>query len=225
MSRRQTAGHDKPEPAVVMLSAFQRPTYLEHQPATRLDTLRTGDLVLFSGRTLAARLVQAWTGSYWSHVGIVIRLPEYGNAPLLWEVTRASCVADIRHGELLDGVQLVLLADKLASYPGEVAVRRLIGVENGHRRYRRMRPLLHEWGALPYCDFVSKQIRAWWRGREAVPFRQGGFCSEFVAEVYKRLHLLPEDKHSIDYVPRDFGPESSLSLLRGSLSPAVVLVP
>lgn len=208
-----------------MLSAFQRPTYLEHQPATRLDTLRTGDLVLFSGRTLAARLVQAWTGSYWSHVGIVIRLPEYGHAPLLWEVTRASCVADIRHGELLDGVQLVLLADKLASYPGEVAVRRLIGIENGHRRYRRMRPLLHEWGALPYCNFVSKQVRAWWRGREAVPFRRGGFCSEFVAEVYKHLQLLPDDKHSIDYVPRDFSPDSRLSLLRGSLSPATMLVP
>lgn len=208
-----------------MLSAFRRPAYLEHLPVIRPEALRTGDLVLFSGRTLSARLVQAWTGSYWSHVGIVMRIPEYGPEPLLWETTRASCVADIRHGRRDDGMQLVPLADKLASYPGEAAVRHLIGVENGHRRYQRMRPLMHEWGALPYWNFVSKQLRTLVRGRDAAPFRQGGFCSEFVAEVYKHLQLLPTDKRSIDYVPRDFSPESSLSLLRGRLSPASLLLP
>lgn len=209
---------------MAMLSAFRRPAYLDHQPVTRPESLRTGDLVLFSGRTLSARLVQAWTGSYWSHVGIVVRLPEYGNAPLLWEVTRASKVTDIRHGGVYDGVQLVSLADKLASYPGEAAVRRLTGIGSGQCHYQRMRPLMHEWGALPYCNFVLKQLRARWRGRDAAPLRQGGFCSEFVAEVYQHLKLLPADKRPMDYVPGDFSPEARLSLLSGQLSPACLLM-
>jgi hypothetical protein len=224
MARGQHGGHEKPESDTVMLSAFRRPTYLAAVPALRLDELQTGDLVLFSGRTFAARLVQAFTGSYWSHVGIVVRLPEYSE-PLLWEATRASKVADIHRGEIFDGVQLVPLAQKLASYPGEVVVRRLVGAETARRRYRRIKPLVRQWGALPYCNFVIKQLRACWRGHEALAGQRGGFCSEFVAEVYKHLQLLPPDKPSINYVPRDFAPDAPLSLLRGRLAPARLLMP
>ncbi|MDP2226562.1 MAG: hypothetical protein Q8J78_03685 [Moraxellaceae bacterium] len=208
-----------------MLNAFRRPPSLDDRPAVSLAHLESGDLVLFSGRTFAARLVQCWTGSYWSHVGIVIRMPEYGNVPLLWEATRANKVADIHRGACRDGVQLVPLAEKLASYTGEVAVRRLVDDGHGHCRYQCLRPLLQEWQALPYCNFVFKQLRVWWRGHEAAPFRHGGFCSELVAEVYQRLSLLPLDKPPMDYVPRDFGPEASLSLLRGRLSPLALLSP
>ncbi|HEX6590604.1 MAG TPA: hypothetical protein VF050_01250 [Moraxellaceae bacterium] len=194
-------------------------------PAVRLDALKTGDIVLFSGRTFAARLVRCCTGSYWSHVGIVVRLPEYGNVPLLWEATRASKLADIHRGEVFDGVQLVPLAEKLASYPGEVVVRRLVGAETARWRYRRIKPLVRQWAALPYCNFVIKQFKAWWRGHEAAAWQGGGFCSEFVAEVYKHWQLLPADKRSMDYVPADFSPEAALPLLRGRLSPVCPLQP
>lgn len=206
-----------------MLSALQRPSYLAAIPSVRLDELQTGDLVLFSGRTFSARLVQVFTGSYWSHVGIVLRLPEHGSAPLLWEATRASKLADIHRGSTFDGVQLVSLAEKVASYEGEVVVRRLVGTETARRRSRRIKPLVRQWSALPYCNFVIKQFKAWWRGHEAAAWQRGGFCSEFVAEVYKHLKLLPADKRSMDYVPRDFSPETSLPLLRGRLSPVSLL--
>lgn len=208
-----------------MLSAFRRPTHLTTPATARLHELKTGDLILFSGRTFAARLVQAFTGSYWSHVGIVVRLPEYADTPLLWEATRASKLADIRHREILDGVQLVPLAEKMASYPGEVFVRRLSGAGAARTRCRLLKPLLRKWHAHPYCNFVLKQFLAWWHGLEAAQWQRGGFCSEFVAEVYKHLHLLPPDKRSIDYVPRDFGSESPLCLLRGRLSPPHLLMP
>lgn len=208
-----------------MLSSLQRPGYLAQRPPARLADLATGDVVLFSGRTLAARLVQLWTGSYWSHVGLVVRLPEYGDVPLLWEATRASRVADIGLGAHFDGVQLVPLAEKLASYPGEVAVRRLVGLRGGRRHYQQLRPLVQEWHALPYSNFLRKQLKAWWLGGEAASFRRGGFCSEFVAEVYKHLQLLPPHKPSIDYLPRDFAPEQALPLLRGRLSPVYPLRP
>ncbi len=200
-----------------MLSAFQRPPYLVETAAVSLAELETGDLILFSGRTLAARLVQGLTGSYWSHVGLVVRRP--GREPLLWEATRASKLADIHFGIAFDGVQLVSLAAKLASYPGETAVRRLLDAGSGRSRYRSVQPLVRQWHARPYCNFAVKKLLAWWHGLEAARRHQGGFCSELVAEVYQHLQLLPPGKPAIDYVPRDFAPEAPLALLRGRLSP------
>lgn len=207
-----------------MLSAFRRPTCLGPAATVHLHELKTGDLILFSGRTFAARLVQVFTGSYWSHIGVVVRLPEYGDVPLLWESTRASKLADIRHCQIQDGLQLVSLAEKISSYPGEVFVRRLRGAGAVRTRSRLLKPLLRQWRAHPYCNFALKQFIAWRHGCEAAQWQRGGFCSEFVAEVYKHLQLLPSDKRSIDYVPGDFGPESSLPLLRGRLSPAHLLM-
>lgn len=205
------------------MRAFRRPAYLDEAVPLQLQELDTGDLVLFSGRTLSARLVQGFTGSYWSHVGLVVRPP--GEEPLLWESTRASCLPDLRLGQPLDGVQLVPLANKIASYPGEVAVRRLLDAGAGFGRYQRIRPLMWHWHARPYSNFVAKKLQAWWRGQEAAHWRHGGFCSEFVAEVYKHLRLLPPQLPSMDFVPRDFGPEAALPLCRGRLSPVWLLRP
>lgn len=205
------------------LHAFRRPDYLDRAPALCLDELETGDIVLFSGRSLSARLVQGATGSYWSHVGLVLRLPGW-SGPLLWESTRASRVADIRRGVPLDGVQLVSLAGKVAAYPGEVAARRLLDAGAGHARYQRMRPLVRDWHARPYRNFLAKALQAWWSGEETAPhWQRGGFCSELVAEVYKQLRLLPAQRPSRAFLPRDFGPESGMQLCRGRLSPVGLL--
>jgi hypothetical protein len=209
-----------------MMSAQRRPQHLKALPYARLRSqLRTGDLVLFSGRTLAARLVRWWTGSPWSHIGIVIRLPEYADTPLLWEATRANTVDDIHRGRRLDGVQLVALDAKLASYPGEVAVRRLLGTEGNRERSLRIEGMLADWSDQPYRNIVKKQLEALWRGQghAALHISRGGFCSELVAEVYQQLRLLPQDKPAHNYVPSDFGPETPLPLLQGRLSPAYLL--
>ena len=85
--------------------------------------------------------------------------------------------------------------------------------------------MMADWGEQPYRNIVKKQLEALWRGRghAALHISRGGFCSELVAEVYKQLRLLPQDKASISYVPSDFGPEVPLPLLQGRLSPAYLL--
>jgi hypothetical protein len=206
-----------------MLSAFRRPAYLDAALPAHLHELQTGDIVLFSGRTLSARVVQVFTKSYWSHIGVVLRLPEYGDTPLLWELTRASKLPDLQRHEIFDGVQLVPLALKVASYPGEVFVRRLTGAGAVKTRRQRIQPLLSEWAAHPYRNFLVKQWLAWRHGPDASQWQRGGFCSEFVAEVYKQLQLLPLGKPSMSYMPCDFAPEAALALLRGRLSPAYLL--
>lgn len=209
-----------------LISAQQRPRHLRSLPYTQLRSqLKTGDLVLFSGRTLAARLVRWWTGSPWSHIGIIVRLPEYADTPMLWEATRANTVADIHCGEIMDGVQLVSLDAKLASYPGDIAVRRLLDVQGSRERSERLESMMQAWAAQPYRNQIKKQLEVWWLGKdhEDTHISRGGFCSELVAEVYKQLRLLPGDKPSMHYMPRDFGPEAPLPLLQGRLSPAYLL--
>jgi len=209
-----------------MLSAQQRPRHLRSLPYHKLRShVKTGDLVLFSGRTLAARLVRWWTGSPWSHIGIIVRLPEYADTPMLWEATRANTVADIHHGVIMDGVQLVSLDAKVASYAGDIAVRRLLDVQASRERSQQLETMLHDWSHQPYRNVVKKQLQAWWlgKGHEHTHISRGGFCSELVAEVYKQLRLLPGDKPSMHYVPSDFGPDAPLPLLQGRLSPAYLL--
>ena len=187
--------------------------------------LNTGDLVLFSGTTFSSRIVQLFTLSRWSHIGVIVRLPEHGNKPLLWELTRASKLHDIHCGASLgDGLQLVSLDDKLSSYIGDVAIRRLRGGCDEDNRLLLLRQLLSHWQAKPYRNIVHKNISAWWHGEEAATIsKQGGFCSEFVAELYKSWQLLPSDRPSRYYVPQDFAPSASLKLLQGRLSTAWLL--
>ena len=46
------------------------------------------------------------------------------------------------------------------------------------------------------------------------------FCSELVADAYKRIGLLPADHEATAYLPRDFSYEGDLELLKGaSLEP------
>lgn len=187
--------------------------------------LNTGDLVLFSGTSLSSRVVQLFTLSRWSHIGVVVKLPEYGDKPLLWELTRASKLHDVYGGASLgDGVQLVSLDDKLSTYVGDVAIRRLRAQGDEAKRLQCLRELLAAWQAKPYRNIIHKNISAWWHGEQATTIhRQGGFCSEFVAEVYKCWQLLPTDRPSRYYVPQDFAPNASLKLLQGRLSSAWLL--
>lgn len=187
--------------------------------------LNTGDLVLFSGTTFSSRIVQLFTFSRWSHIGVIVRLPEHDNKPLLWELTRASKLPDIHYGASLgDGVQLVSLDDKLSSYVGDVAIRRLRGGCDEAKRLVLLRELLADWQAKPYRNIIQKNLSAWWRGEEATTIsQQGGFCSEFVAELYKSWQLLPSDRPSRYYVPQDFAQNASLKLLQGRLSSAWLL--
>lgn len=201
--------------------AVDDPVSLPGLPYTRLrEQLKTGDLVLFSGRSFSARLVRGFTASRWSHVGLVVRQPEHPGVPLLWEATRASKVHDIVAGAPFDGVQLVSLDDRVASYQGLVAVRRLQGAGTDAAARETLDRLIEAWQARPYRNFLRQHLSAWTIGEEALCFRRGGFCSELVAEVYRHWRLLPGDRPAHHYVPRDFSAEDSLTLLRGGLSPA-----
>ena len=164
----------------------------------------TGDVLLFSGRTWAARTVRWFTASPWSHVAIVVNDPLIFPEPLVLEATRASDLKDLLRGRRSgDGVQLVSLQEKLCSYPGRVVLRRWPGHKQRPDSEAVFR-VLEEYGRRPYLDYVRRNVRQWL----GLPQGQGTFCSELVVEVLKIWGLLVPERPARLYVPRHFSEQA-----------------
>ena len=66
-------------------------------PLESACSLRTGDLLLFSGRGFTSEVIRVFTRSPWSHIGMVVHLP--GNPdPLVLESTTLSESSDVTLG-------------------------------------------------------------------------------------------------------------------------------
>jgi hypothetical protein len=186
--------------------ATQRKTYLQIR-----GKLKTGDIVLFSGKGGVSDWIKLFSGSTWSHVGMVLRLPQM-DMVLLWESTTLSNLPDIESGKARKGVQLVPFSERIKMYKGDVAVRLLSKsitpqMETGLGKFRKKA------SRLKYEQNKIELIRSAWDGplggnKENL---SSVFCSELLAESYQRMGLLKEPPTgwpSNEYTPRDFSTEA-----------------
>lgn len=92
-----------------------------------MDTLETGDLILMAGLYRQHLIQKSYTGCGWAHVGIVFCAPSPRGAAnsCLFESTMTATCADFRTGAMHEGVQLTSIATRIASFKGEVAIRKL----------------------------------------------------------------------------------------------------
>ena len=188
------------------------------------DQLNTGDIVLFSGKGGISAGIKWATFSRWSHVAMVLRLVEY-DFVTLWESTTLSNLTDLDTRMPMKGVQLIPLSDRVQSYGGEIAVRRLRDAPLDANAIQALMALRKEFRGRPYEKSQAELIKAAYDG-------PGGhneedlsslFCSELVAESYQRIGLLNEKKNSNEYTPADFSEKQGLKLLKGSLGPEIFL--
>ncbi|MEM7576402.1 MAG: hypothetical protein AAF328_02910 [Planctomycetota bacterium] len=192
--------------------------------------LKTGDLVLFSGRAPVSRLIQLFTAGPWSHVGMVVRLSEFDDAVMLWESTTLTTLPDVERGRPIRGVQLVPLSQRLAHYEGSAAVRHLHRpVTFGQRD--ALASLRHRLARRPYERRELELLRSA-LDLVGTPNREdlsSVFCSELVAEAYQAMGLLaepPKGPPSNEYTPMDFSEarQDALALQkRQRLSPEVTI--
>lgn len=163
--------------------------------------LKTGDVVLFSGKGFVSRMIQLFTWSKYSHVGLVV---ERLGKLYVWESTTLSNLPDIFTGEKTTGVQTVNLFDRIHTYDGEIAYRGLKQplTRAQKRVYKAFRDKVR---GRPY-EKSKVQL-----ARSAVDLLSGQkedlsslFCSEMNAEAYQVLELVTEDKSSSEYTPADF---------------------
>lgn len=85
-----------------------------HYPDIR-SRLRSGDLLLCSGKSWFSRLIQVATGSEWSHVGLILRLERLDRVMLLESVESVG-VRAVPLSRYFENYQQTGQA-----YPGELA--------------------------------------------------------------------------------------------------------
>ena len=188
--------------------------------ATILSRARTGDLVLVSGKGVVSGTIRLFTRSEWSHVGMVVR---DGDELLLLEATVTDEAPDISLGRPVRGVQVVRLVDKLAAYEGRAALRRLELDERPAGLDAEILELAAMWRYRGYKSFTATLILDLLSANRRPQRVHRVFCSELVAEVYKRLGVMCRTVRSSRCVPGDFGRDEIPFLRDARLSPPVLL--
>lgn len=192
--------------------------------AQRRAKLRTGDVILFSGKGGISAGIKWATLSRWSHAGMIVVLPEY-DFVTVWESTTLSSLIDLDTKVPRKGVQLVPLSSRLEGYGGEIAVRQLEDVTFDIEDVKQLMELRRELAGRDYEQDKIELIKAAYDGplgRNAEDL-SSLFCSELVAEAYQRLGLISADKPSNEYTPADFSEKKQLTLLKGTLGKEVLL--
>lgn len=178
-------------------------------------TLKTGDVLLFDGKSRISNAIKFFTRSRWSHVALVYRVDDDLDARgtvFCWESTTLHDLVDADTGRLTMGVQRVELSERLERYlaeGGEVAVRQLSRALTPDM-VRALNAFRHEMSGRPYERNRLALLRAAYDGPGGANGEDYSslFCSELVAGAFQRMCLLPPSIPAAEYVPGDFaGPE------------------
>ena len=192
--------------------------------------LKTGDLIFFSGKELSSNSVKWVTLSRWSHVALVVVLPEYDYV-CLWEANTLTNLGNLDDPKLRarPGVMLVPLSARLQTYEGEIGLRHLQGVRLNEQDITTLMALRRKLACRPYEKSTLELMTAAYDGPlgEQQENLSSLFCSELVAEAYQALGLIrggKKDKPSNEYVPADFSEKyERLPWRRGRLGPEILL--
>lgn len=183
------------------------------------NQLKTGDILLFSGKSGISEGIKFFTLSKWSHVAMVYKfqdpLDSFGSI-FCWESTTLSDVADAETGKLTMGVQRVELSERLErcfAKGYEVSVRQLSRPLTD-KMLVDLNQFRTEVSGRPYEKHKLELIKAAYDGifghnKEDL---SSLFCSELIAESYQKMGLLSEAVPSSEYTPKDFSFEKRLRL-------------
>lgn len=184
-----------------------------------LSVLKTGDLVLCTGRRLAPGLFRWLARTAWTHVGLVLRAPEDAE-PLLWE---AACEGPRR------GTLVARLAVRVAGFAGRMSVRCLNRpLTSEHcKRLDDLRQEMAERSRAPGLLALMGAADDGWPGARRDHLGDPT-DAELVGEAYQRLGLLDDVAHGgrlpSAYRPRQFAEGYRLELKHGyALGPELLL--
>lgn len=186
------------------------------------NQLKTGDIILFSGKGGLSEGIKFFTVSNWSHVGMVYKIDDPldpKGSVFCWESTTLSEIEDADTGKLTKGVQRVEFSERLekAFAKGyEINVRPLSEALNDEM-IRALNKFRHEVSGRPYEKNKIELLKSAYDGifGDNEEDLSSLFCSELVAESYQAMGLLTEAVPSNEYTPKDFSTEKHLDLELG----------
>lgn len=198
-----------------------------------MDTLKTGDILLFSGHTKGAMqyfsdMIKYGTHSNYSHVAMVLKDPTYFNLSLkgiyLWE-SGWEGKPDHQDNKIKLGVQLTPLNEIMENFKGSKIIVRPISSNNNFtdEKLKEIHEVVYN---KPY-DIVPKDwIGALFR-KDSDPQKTSRFwCSALVGYIYTKCGIIKPDTDWSILRPSDFSLDGErLSFINGySLSKTETLI-
>jgi hypothetical protein len=173
------------------------------------SSIKTGDLIAFSGNHKFSNLIKWVTDSKYSHVGMVIRSdmgPGFGDSVLVIESTTDTSFKDYLDRVTIRGVQLHWLSKRASSYDGEVYWCPLLEHIKPNN-LMKMESWLREThdNKTPYDD-----SQVWGAGIDLLDslFENKSdfnrlFCSELIAKALTIADLLNDNMNPSELTPKD----------------------
>lgn len=192
-----------------------------------MDSLRTGDLILFSGKkSLFSRLIEYLTRSPYSHIGMIVVNPQFTENPLqgvfLWESCNED-FGDSEDGKFKIGVELSefskILDEQKDNY--DLYVRRYRGPEIENEKLAQIHSVVKN---KPYDLNLIDWLNAYHR-KDLKPQKTDRFwCSALVGYIYTQLGFLLSDTDWSILYPSDFSAHyGKLEFLEIALEPEILL--
>jgi hypothetical protein len=188
----------------------------------------TGDIILFSDKTfIPSRLIEYFTDSKYSHIGVVLKDPIYINPSFMdiksykhdesckyekglyiLESTGLSSITDIEDSKCKFGVQIRKLEDVCKNYDGAIFWRKLNTTRDNdfYTKISEIHKIVH---GKPYdinpIDWISTLFDV---NLGTTRLTNRFFCSALVAYIYTKLGFISDNTHWSIIRPKDFGTES-----------------
>lgn len=199
------------------------------------SSLKTFDIVLFSGEGEFSKIIQFITVSDYSHIGLIITgddLKSIGLKPKNDKLRDPDDlyiihsnkgfirhVRDVTKNQTISGVQINSLSRIIEFYKGRCFIRRL----NGEIRIdfaqlkRSVKSLRNKEYETNYCEMMC--ATTWILGGCSYTDLDTVFCSELVAQIYIDNDIFDDEvTPSNKYSPRDFSEEEENLPLRKGLT-------
>ena len=178
------------------------------------DLVRTGDLWLFRGSSVADQAIRAVTNSPVNHVGMAVVLDDL--PPLMWHAELGRSLVDVWTGTHHRGVQLHDLRDAVTvwstRYRQRAFLRQLEAPVTPVMEDELMRVVARQDGT-PFPATLALAGR-WARGRVRRPASvESTYCAEVVASTYQAMGLLAGDRPTNWYDPGSFWSGDELELV------------
>ena len=203
--------------------------------------MRTGDVLLHSGKGNFSKAIQLGFSSTWSHLSIIVRNPpqelldlynvQVDKSSKYSTVFVAESETDTVDNKEGGGIQLVefkrWFMDYLNRDPTDLCCLRRLKIPSIENRskdevisetFPNLVDYLKVAHTKKYETSKSELVKCVIK-RNKKSDDSNVFCSEFVAECYVKMNLLPSTTITCNYGPRDFSTESNLVntvLLKGA---------
>ncbi len=179
--------------------------YKEYRPQ-----MKTGDVIAFSGKGRLSNLIKRKTDSPYSHVALVVAtdLKGFGNSVLITESTTLTTLPDAKTGEVIKGVQMQWLSQRLDAYDGQAWWGQVTTPLNWDRKEDMTRWIRRKHTERTPYDAIQA-IGAGVDWFDWIPFMENEpdfsslFCSEYVMRAWQIAGLVDGTVNPSEMTPAD----------------------